>query len=412
VAESPQDSVSAQLVPLWGKILVGVFLVLVGGVLVYLLVEIWPAVLAATGAAKPSSTTTAHAKTISVFGASYSPDPDVTLLLLVAVLSALGSYVHAAQSFVDFAGNRRLVVSWTWWYIFRILIGVALAEIFYFAIRAGFFGTDTPTTDINPYGIAAIAGLVGLFSKQATDKLPELGDGSGSMRSVAIGTTAFSAGRSPLRSITFSRESVAGTTCWRTCARSVLAATPSGMGAPRLAPSSEVDAELHRHDREAVLLVRPTTEPEQPPVIRDEHVSALGQVRLDVEAIRSSGRSPPVRSNLLAGFAEALDVVADDQVRANERDLGDAGNLTRLPDLLALKGIAHLLGEIAARHVEAEALRCRRQFDLTASSKVEQLDRKRVPIPLRIEVVAGDGRVDRQALGHGYGNGGMFDGHA
>jgi hypothetical protein len=145
-------------VPLWGKILVGVFLVLVGGVLVYLLVEIWPAVLAATGAAKPSSTTTAHAKTISVFGASYSPDPDVTLLLLVAVLSALGSYVHAAQSFVDFAGNRRLVVSWTWWYIFRILIGVALAEIFYFAIRAGFFGTDTPTTDINPYGIAAIAG--------------------------------------------------------------------------------------------------------------------------------------------------------------------------------------------------------------------------------------------------------------
>jgi hypothetical protein len=161
-------------VPLWGKILVGIFLVLVGGVLVYLLVEVWPAVLAATGAANPRPTTTAHAKTISVFGAAYSPDPDVTLLLLVAVLSALGSYVHAAQSFVDFAGNRRLVVSWTWWYIFRILIGVALAEIFYFAIRAGFFGTDTPTTDINPYGIAAIAGLVGLFSKQATDKLREV----------------------------------------------------------------------------------------------------------------------------------------------------------------------------------------------------------------------------------------------
>jgi hypothetical protein len=98
----------------------------------------------------------------------------VTLLLLVAVLSALGSYVHAAQSFVDFAGNRRLVVSWVWWYPFRIFIGVALAEIFYFAIRAGFFGTDTPTQFINPYGIAAVAGLVGLFSKQATDKLREV----------------------------------------------------------------------------------------------------------------------------------------------------------------------------------------------------------------------------------------------
>ncbi len=174
MTESPPESVSAQLVPLWGKILLGIFLIVVGGLLVYLLFVLWPAVQSATvgdGTAEP-----VEPETISVFGASYSPDPEVTLLLLVAVLSALGSYVHAAQSFVDFAGNRRLVVSWVWWYPFRILIGVALAEIFYFAIRAGFFGTDTPTTFINPYGIAAVAGLVGLFSKQATDKLKEVFD--------------------------------------------------------------------------------------------------------------------------------------------------------------------------------------------------------------------------------------------
>jgi hypothetical protein len=174
VAESPQDSVSAQLVPLWGKILLGLFLIFVGALLVYLLVVLWPAVQAATGASQPPQTNEVQAQTISFFGASYSPDPSVVLLLLVAVLSALGSYVHAAQSFVDFAGNRRLVVSWIWWYIFRLFIGIALAEIFYFAIRAGFLGTDTPTSDINPYGIAAVAGLVGLFSKQATDKLREV----------------------------------------------------------------------------------------------------------------------------------------------------------------------------------------------------------------------------------------------
>jgi hypothetical protein len=161
------------LVPLWGKILVGLYLVLVGGTLIYLLIAVWPAVHSATTATETSQTSGADT-TISVFGASYSPDSDVALLLLVAVLSALGSYVHAATSFVDFAGNRRLVVSWIWWYVFRILIGVSLAEIFYFAIRAGFLGTDTPASDINPYGIAAIAGLVGLFSKQATDKLSEV----------------------------------------------------------------------------------------------------------------------------------------------------------------------------------------------------------------------------------------------
>jgi hypothetical protein len=172
VAEPSQESVSAQLVPLWGKVVLGTVLILVGGLLVYMLIALWPAVHDATD--PPESRDSDEPVTMSFFGASYSTDADTTLLILVAVLSALGSYVHAAQSFVDFAGNRRLVLSWIWWYPFRIFVGVALAEIFYFAIRAGFLGTDTPPTEINPYGIAAVAGLVGLFSKQATDKLREV----------------------------------------------------------------------------------------------------------------------------------------------------------------------------------------------------------------------------------------------
>jgi hypothetical protein len=190
LAASANESVSAQLVPLWGKVLLGLFLITVGAVLVYCLIVLWPAVTEATtsnGTASTSSSaadtsdklssaadTSTKLKPISLFGVSYSPEADVALLLLVAVLSALGSYVHAATSFVDFAGNRRLVVSWIWWYPFRLFVGVALAEIFYFAIRAGFFGTDTPTEFVNPYGLAAVAGLVGLFSKQATDKLREV----------------------------------------------------------------------------------------------------------------------------------------------------------------------------------------------------------------------------------------------
>jgi hypothetical protein len=161
-------------------VLLGLLLITIGVVLVYCLIVLWPAVREATytPGKGPTSSTPANALhnvgPISLFGVSYSPDSDVALLLLVAVLAALGSYVHAATSFVDFAGNRRLIVSWIWWYPFRLFVGVALAEIFYFAIRAGFFGTDTPTEFINPYGIAAVAGLVGLFSKQATDKLREV----------------------------------------------------------------------------------------------------------------------------------------------------------------------------------------------------------------------------------------------
>lgn len=159
----------ARLVGPWGTVLLGAFIVVLGGLLVYFLVSLWPAVQAATG-------DDAGAGPVSVFGTSFEPSPDAAILLLVVFSSALGSYVHAATSFTDYVGNRRLATSWIWWYILRVFIGCALAILFYFAVRGGFFGADTPNDVINPYGIAALAGLVGLFSKQATDKLREVFD--------------------------------------------------------------------------------------------------------------------------------------------------------------------------------------------------------------------------------------------
>jgi hypothetical protein len=162
------------LVPLWGKVLLGLLLIVVGALLVYMLVALWPPVQHATAAGEPSSTNRTEAKTISFFGASYSPDADATLLLLVAVLSALGSYVHAAQSFVDSAGNRRLVVSWVWSCIFRIFIGVPWRRSSTSQSGPGSLARTGRRATSTPYGIAAVAGLVGLFSKQATDKLREV----------------------------------------------------------------------------------------------------------------------------------------------------------------------------------------------------------------------------------------------
>jgi hypothetical protein len=63
-----------------------------------------------------------------------------------------------------------------WWYLLRVFVGSSLAVLFYFAIRGGFLGAATNSAEINPYGIAALAGLVGLFSKQGTDKLREIFD--------------------------------------------------------------------------------------------------------------------------------------------------------------------------------------------------------------------------------------------
>lgn len=99
---------------------------------------------------------------------------DERLILLVIVAGMLGSFVHGATSLADYIGNDRLNSKWKWFYILRPAIGMALALIFYFVIRGGFLTTNVGATDINPYGVAALAGLVGMFSKQATDKLSEV----------------------------------------------------------------------------------------------------------------------------------------------------------------------------------------------------------------------------------------------
>ena len=103
-------------------------------------------------------------------------DSDATLLLLVTLASAVGSFVHIGTSFANYAGRNRFETSWVTWYALRCPIGAALATVFYFVVRAGFFSGDAPNSAVNAYGIAAVAGFVGLFSRQATDKLRELFD--------------------------------------------------------------------------------------------------------------------------------------------------------------------------------------------------------------------------------------------
>jgi hypothetical protein len=101
---------------------------------------------------------------------------DVDLMLLVLLAGALGAWIHVGRSYVDFVGNRAFRVSWIPWYVLHPLLGSALALVFYLAVRGGFFMTGTRGTDVNPYGITGVAALVGLFSKQATNKLAEVFD--------------------------------------------------------------------------------------------------------------------------------------------------------------------------------------------------------------------------------------------
>lgn len=148
------------------------------------------------------------------------------LILLVALCGALGAFIHMTTSFTDYLGSRKLESSWIAWYLMRPLVGATLALSFYFLLRGGLVSVNASApTDymetrdsityvykdtskgqlngqifksnsnavkgfekiaeekmprkpfnlpVNPFGVAAIAILSGLFSRQAVDKLKDI----------------------------------------------------------------------------------------------------------------------------------------------------------------------------------------------------------------------------------------------
>lgn len=99
---------------------------------------------------------------------------EIRLILIAAVMGLLGSLIYCITSFASYIGNNRFVARWTLWYLFRPIIGIPLAIILYLALRGGVLNWGSDVGSINEYGIAAICGLVGMFSRQTIDKLREV----------------------------------------------------------------------------------------------------------------------------------------------------------------------------------------------------------------------------------------------
>ena len=156
-----------QRLPKPQTVALGSYVGCVGLLLVALLISVWPAVEKATALPAAQATANVRMSFLGVFHLHVTAG--TSLLILVAVVGALGSFIHAATSFVEYAGNRRLTRSWTWWYVLRIPIGSSLALVMYFALRGGLFATNASAGDVNAYGIARPRGCRG--------SLLEAGDG-------------------------------------------------------------------------------------------------------------------------------------------------------------------------------------------------------------------------------------------
>ncbi len=168
-AAPKRTGVGASLVGPVGIVLITAYLILAAVLLLYGLVQFWPPPAPATGSAPTSSPVTFLFWTLSV-------SDEVRLIFIVAMAGAMGSLVHALRSLYWYVGNRDLVFSWLAMYVLLPFVGSTLGLVFYFVIRGGFFSPSATIEQTSPFGFAALAGLVGMFTEQAVLKLKQVAE--------------------------------------------------------------------------------------------------------------------------------------------------------------------------------------------------------------------------------------------
>ena len=152
---------------------IGGSLVVSTGLLMTQLLAIWPGVIAATviDPDKPHAVSTPL-----LFGVAHmSFHPQVVLIAMVMMVGALGALVGGCRRFLYFSTRDELTKRDEWSYVIRPLQGAALALIVYFTLRGGYLGQDQ-SAPVNPYGVAALSALVGLFTRHAVSKLTDVFD--------------------------------------------------------------------------------------------------------------------------------------------------------------------------------------------------------------------------------------------
>lgn len=111
---------------------------------------------------------------VSYLGGDFTVSTEALYFATVALSGALGGLVHTLRSFSMYVGTRRLRWSWIPFNLLLPFVGALGGTLFYLVFRAGLFSSSTSTSAASPFGFAAIAALVGLFSEEAIEKLRQV----------------------------------------------------------------------------------------------------------------------------------------------------------------------------------------------------------------------------------------------
>lgn len=151
----------------------------VAGAALYVLWAIWPSGGKAGSIGTGGGRATAGSNesvTLFIFGQKFKTTTDEQLFAIVAVAGALGGLVHTLKSLAWYIGNRNLRWSWVAFYLLTPALGALIATVFYVVTRGGLFSSSAGTDTVSPFGFAALAALVGLFSDQAMIKLKKIAE--------------------------------------------------------------------------------------------------------------------------------------------------------------------------------------------------------------------------------------------
>jgi hypothetical protein len=163
--DQPTSQPPGRNVNLVGILVTTIVLVAAAPLVIYAMTAFWPR---STGDTAPAIAV--H----TLFGHSYKMSRDGELFAIVGLAGTLGALVHALRSLYWYVGNRTFKWSWLVFYLAIPVIGAALATIFYVVLRGGLVSGQDASANVNPYGSAAAAALVGLFTAQAAEKLKQI----------------------------------------------------------------------------------------------------------------------------------------------------------------------------------------------------------------------------------------------
>jgi len=99
---------------------------------------------------------------------------DVRYLLLVLIMGTMGGTLYGMIALCHHLAMRDFKSEWQLWYWFRPPLGAGLALLLYLTTRGGFLTLSEQPNSLTLCSTAALAGLCGMFSEQASKKLAEV----------------------------------------------------------------------------------------------------------------------------------------------------------------------------------------------------------------------------------------------